>query len=73
MIGMIIVLLCGETTKKGISKDGHPLRVSSSPIPLSSPTIRCSSCGHRNPKGHSFCGKCGARFMVEKEETRIYQ
>lgn len=32
--------------------------------------LMCPRCGHVNPAGFEFCGKCGT--PLKEEETRIY-
>ena len=73
MIGLVIVLACSGTKERETSKITYPPPVTLPPAQRSPSTIQCPSCGHRNPKDHAFCGKCGTALVSQKEETRIYE
>jgi hypothetical protein len=59
IVAIIFVLMKGskKASKATIVEEAAPAQVPSKPG-----MVICSSCGHENPEGNEFCGKCGARL-----------
>jgi hypothetical protein len=67
IIGGLTVGLCARRLK--VVSPAIPIPTKPTGI-LPSPTLRCRSCGHENPRRFTYCGKCGV--LLREENTKVY-